>query len=248
MPGTVPPLTPLEAKHDECHTPKFPGLGLIHSLSTHLDPTSTNRRSTKEQGLHATRPGVFSPSHHLRHHGVQGWPAIPGARRYSSFHSARQNFTSKAPPASLPSLDPIKGKAGDSTKGGQGKKQVITPPQKINISSNFLCTLFETWDRLPLSQLVTPTQALRCKEIQYFPPAGRRAFFRPNQDKLSVYSLCITIQIRDTQHKFTRWLRTLTDPNTDRHHHCCCLSQLWRHNQSYSTTVEGWLHSHSHAS
>jgi hypothetical protein len=37
-------------------------------------------------------------------------------------------------------------------------------------------------------------------------------------------------------------------PNTDRHHRCCCLSQLWRHNQSYSTTVEGWLHIHSHAS
>jgi hypothetical protein len=35
-----------------------------------------------------------------------------------------------------------------------------------------------------LSQLVTPTQALRCKEIQYSPlPAGRRAFFCPNQDK-----------------------------------------------------------------
>jgi hypothetical protein len=60
MPGTVPPLIPLEAKHDECHTPKFLGLGLIHSPSTHLDPASTNRRSTKKQGLHATRPGVFS--------------------------------------------------------------------------------------------------------------------------------------------------------------------------------------------
>jgi hypothetical protein len=43
---------------------------------------------------------------------------------------------------------------------------------------------FETWAQFPLSQLVTPTQALRCKEIQYSPlPAGRRAFFCPNQDK-----------------------------------------------------------------
>jgi hypothetical protein len=33
-----------------------------------------------------------------------------------------------------------------------------------------------------------------------------------------MYSLCITIQIRDTQHKFTRWLRTLTGPNTDSWH------------------------------
>jgi hypothetical protein len=42
----------------------------------------------------------------------------------------------------------------------------------------------ETWDRFSLSQLVTPTQALRCKEIQYSPlSAGRRAFFYPNQDK-----------------------------------------------------------------
>jgi hypothetical protein len=52
----------------------------------------------KEQGLHATGPEVFSPSHPLHHHGAQGWPAIPGACRYSSFHNARQNFTSKAPP------------------------------------------------------------------------------------------------------------------------------------------------------
>jgi hypothetical protein len=43
---------------------------------------------------------------------------------------------------------------------------------------------FETWARFPLSQLVTPTQALRCKEIQYSPlPTGRRAFSYPNQDK-----------------------------------------------------------------
>jgi hypothetical protein len=31
-----------------------------------------------------------------------------------------------------------------------------------------------------------------------------------------VYSLCITIQIRDTQHKFTRWLRTLAGSNADK--------------------------------
>jgi hypothetical protein len=89
---------PLEAEYDECHTPKFPGIGLIHSPSTHLDPASTNRRSTKKQCLHATGSGVFSSSHPLRHHGVRGWPAILGARRYNCFHSARQNFTSKASP------------------------------------------------------------------------------------------------------------------------------------------------------
>jgi hypothetical protein len=63
-----------------------------------LDPASTNHRSTKKQGLHATGSKGFSPSHPLRHHGVQGWPAILGARRYSGFHNARQNFTSKASP------------------------------------------------------------------------------------------------------------------------------------------------------
>jgi hypothetical protein len=87
-----------------------------------IDPASTNHQSTKKQGLHATGSRVFSPSHPLRHRGVQGWPAILGARRYSSFHSARQNFTSKASPASLPPLDPIKGQAGDSMKRDeQGK-------------------------------------------------------------------------------------------------------------------------------
>jgi hypothetical protein len=63
-----------------------------------VDPASTHRRSTKKQGLHATGSGVFSPSQPLRHRGVRGWPAILGARRYSDFHSTRQNFTSNASP------------------------------------------------------------------------------------------------------------------------------------------------------
>jgi hypothetical protein len=61
-----------------------------------LDPASSNRQSTKKQGLHATGSRVFSLSHPLRHHGVRRWPAILGACRYSGFHNARQNFTSKA--------------------------------------------------------------------------------------------------------------------------------------------------------
>jgi hypothetical protein len=161
MLGTVPPLIPLEAEYDECRTLKFPGLGLIHSPSTHLDPsstrprptvgqqrskactpldhvghcsatdpprgrirrvsypeipgarpypfpvdprrpvldpTSTNRRSTKKQGLHATGPGVFSPSHPLCHHGVRGWPAIPGEVATAASTALDKNFTSKASP------------------------------------------------------------------------------------------------------------------------------------------------------
>jgi hypothetical protein len=53
--------------------------------------------------------------------------------------------------------------------------------QAISLYSHFP---FVTWARFPLSQFVTPTQALRCKEIQYSPlTAGCRAFSCPNQDK-----------------------------------------------------------------
>jgi hypothetical protein len=59
---------------------------------------------------------------------------------------------------------------------GEGKefsedKTNVFSTSAINISSNTpLYSSLETWDRFPLSQLVTPTQALRCKEIQYSPP------------------------------------------------------------------------------
>jgi hypothetical protein len=75
------------------------------------------------------------------------------------------------PPSSLPPLDPIKGQAGDSTKGGrQGKISHHPTVEDQHLKQSPLYSLSETWDRLPLSQLVTPTQALRCKEIQYFSP------------------------------------------------------------------------------
>jgi hypothetical protein len=57
---------------------------------------------------------------------------------------------------------------------------------EINISSNHLVFLFPLLrpGLAALSRkLVTPTQAPRCKEIQISPPAGRRAFSCPNQDK-----------------------------------------------------------------
>jgi hypothetical protein len=96
-----------------------------------LDPSSTQPRptvgQTRKQGSHDTGSGVFLPSHPLRHHGVRGWPAILGARHYSGLYSARQNFTSKAPPVSLPPLDPIKGQAGDST-GGDGQQKSSDHP------------------------------------------------------------------------------------------------------------------------
>jgi hypothetical protein len=82
------------------------------------DQEKQTRSQTRKQGLHDIGPSVFSPSHPLCHRGVQGWPVILGTRHYSGLYSTRQNFTSKAPSASLPPLDPIKGQAGDSTKGG----------------------------------------------------------------------------------------------------------------------------------
>jgi hypothetical protein len=130
IPSTIPPLITLEGEYDECRTLKFPRLGLIRSPSTHLNPSSTRPRSTagqtRKQDLHDTGPEVFSLSHPLCHLGVQGWPAIFRARRYSGLHSARQNFTSKSSSASLPPLDPIKGQAGDSTKGADNGRQKAT--------------------------------------------------------------------------------------------------------------------------
>jgi hypothetical protein len=61
-----------------------------------------------------------------------------------------------------------------------------SPPTDQHLKQSLLYShfSFETWAQFPLSQLVTPTQAFRCKEIQYsLLPAGRRAFFCPNQDK-----------------------------------------------------------------
>jgi hypothetical protein len=50
---------------------------------------------------------------------------------------------------------------------GRKNKTDISHTFEINISSDtLLYSFFETSDWLPLSQLVTPTQALWCKEIQ----------------------------------------------------------------------------------
>jgi hypothetical protein len=119
MPGTVPPLIPLEGEYNEYHTPKFLGLGLIHSPSTHLDPSSTRPRPTagQQRSLHATGSGGFSLSHPVHHHGVQD--GRPFSEHVTTTASTSLDKTSslRRPPTSLPPLDPIKGKAGDSTKG-----------------------------------------------------------------------------------------------------------------------------------
>jgi hypothetical protein len=103
------------------------------------------------------------------------WPACIGARLHSNTYSACSALSSKAPPRvcckPYPPLESIKGGARSSLGGTTDENEIdIFPTSEINISSNTpLYSFFETWDRFPLSWLVTPTQALRCKEIQYFP-------------------------------------------------------------------------------
>jgi hypothetical protein len=82
----------------------YPTISGIRPYPPVLDPSSTYYRSGGRKGRCGTGLGVFSPSRPLRHHGVQGWPTIPGARRYSHLYKGRQNFTSKAPPVSQPPL------------------------------------------------------------------------------------------------------------------------------------------------
>jgi hypothetical protein len=44
--------------------------------------------------------------------------------------------------------------------------------------------LFETWARRPLSHAYNPYTSTSVQgNTNFFPPAGRRAFFCPNQDK-----------------------------------------------------------------
>jgi hypothetical protein len=152
MPDTVPPLIPLKAEYDECCTPKFPGLGLIHSSSTRprprLDQPSVNKGT--RHACHRIR-GLFTVSS-----STSPWcPGMAGHSRSTSLQRLPQRST------------------GDSTKGKKEKQGETSHHPTIedqHLKQSLLYSLSETWDRLPLSQLVTPTKTLRCKEIQYFPP------------------------------------------------------------------------------
>jgi hypothetical protein len=60
------------------------------------------------------------------------------------------------PPASLPPLDPIKGKAGDSVREDGKKEKNQSPFHRRRSTSqaiSFVLSLFlsDTWDRFPLS-------------------------------------------------------------------------------------------------
>jgi hypothetical protein len=126
MPGTVPPLIPLEAEYDKCRTPKFPELGLIHSPSTHLDPASTRPRPTAgQQRSKACTPQDPGSFHRLILYVTMvsrdGWP-FPEHVATAASTALDKISLLRHPPASLPPLDPIKGKAGDSTKGGRTRQ------------------------------------------------------------------------------------------------------------------------------
>jgi hypothetical protein len=73
---------------------------------------------------------------------------------------------------------------GPGEDNGQRTKHKIA----INISSNhlvFLFPLFETWAHHPLSQACNPYTSTSVQgNTNLSLPAGRRAFFCPNQDKL----------------------------------------------------------------
>jgi hypothetical protein len=75
----------------------YPTISGIRPYPPILDPALTYHWSARRKSRRGTGLGVFSPYRPLRHHGVQGWPAIPGARRYSHLHRDRQNFTSRHP-------------------------------------------------------------------------------------------------------------------------------------------------------
>jgi hypothetical protein len=196
MPSTISPLIPLEAEYDEYRTLKFLGFGLIYSPSTHLDSASTRPRPTVgQQRSKACMPQDPGSFHRL----ILYVTMVFGDGRPFSEHVATAASTAldktsllRHPPVSLPPLDPIKGQAGDSTKEGRTRKNKSSPHRRRLTSQaiSFVLSLSETWDRLPFSQLVTPTQALRCKEIQYFsPPLDAGPSFARTRINPRVFSL-----------------------------------------------------------
>jgi hypothetical protein len=153
-----------------------------------LDPPPVNRE--ERPTWHRTR-GLFTVSS-----STSPWcSGMTGHSRGTSLQPPPQRSTKlhlKGTPGAPASSYPIKGQAGALQGGQTNNEQQTTKNQSpshqrrpTSQAISFVISLsFDTWARFPLSQLVTPTQALRCKEIQYsLLPAGRRAFFCLNQDK-----------------------------------------------------------------
>jgi hypothetical protein len=123
------PVT-LEKGYDKARIPQSQGFGLIRPASTRPRPSlDAQRSSTGKKGRHGTVLRVISLSHPQRHHGVQGWPAIPGTRRYSHSYRDRQNITSRLPGA-LASSYPIKGQAR-TLQGDTNSRQDTSPKNQV---------------------------------------------------------------------------------------------------------------------
>jgi hypothetical protein len=168
IPHAVLPSITLEEGYDKARIPRSRRFGLIRPASTQPRPGLYAHR---RKGQHDTGLRVISPSCPRRHHGVQGWPATPEARRYSHLYRNRQNFTTSLQPplqestklhlkapGVLASSYPIKGQARALQKGKK-KKKADQHNSEINISSDHPCTLFsllETWARRPLSPACNP--------------------------------------------------------------------------------------------
>jgi hypothetical protein len=114
------PVT-LEGGYDKARTPQSLGFGLIRPVSTRPRPNlDAPHSSTGKEVWHGTALRVISASRPLRHRGVQGWPSIPRARRYSHLNRDRQNIFSRLPVV-LASSRPIKGQAGGLQKTTDNK-------------------------------------------------------------------------------------------------------------------------------
>jgi hypothetical protein len=133
------PVT-LEEGYNKARVPQSLGFGLIHPVSTRPRPSlDASHSSTGKEGRHGTTLRVTSSSHPLRHHGVQGWPLIPGGTSLQSTQqgSIKHHLKTHWRPGLLL---PYKRTGQDPTEeqGTTGKKHKI----EINISSNHLCTPF----------------------------------------------------------------------------------------------------------
>jgi hypothetical protein len=121
---------------------------------------------------------------------------MTGHSQGTSLQSPLQGSTKTSPqgPRCPGLLSPYKRAGQDPTKRREARHQSKAQYQAIqnsqhrdqHLKQSSLYSFFSL--RLGLAalsrNLVTPTQAPRCKEIQNSPlPAGRRAFFCPNQDK-----------------------------------------------------------------
>jgi hypothetical protein len=165
------------------------------ALSVHCRPTSTRPRPGLDQ---PTVKACVTQGSESFYRLILYVTMVSGDGRPFSGHVATATSTAidktspqrhpRCPCLLLPYKRVGRGLYKGGTENNRRRKENQSPShqrdQHLKQSPLYSRFFSETWDWFPLSQLVTPTQALRCKEIQYSPlPAGRRAFFCPNQDK-----------------------------------------------------------------